>query len=234
MPLFPEIDCQEKLWSRVFVIERSSQSFHCFDGKIVYQFMHLVIGFDMKAFRVFVDVEKAISEFELVTVNASPLSHSSSSKESSIVTSPPESNGLDRKQESLSIDVGIVWAIDSVVVPLIDVEVVTSIDVEVVMSVDVKVLPSVDVEVVPSVDVEVLPSVDVEVLPSVDVEVASSVPASSTQLSSPETCCSSLFAIMSSSSCIGIIYSSSNDAKNLSHLSFFSFSRVVSTSSRNL
>ncbi|KAF2606188.1 hypothetical protein F2Q68_00045342 [Brassica cretica] len=98
------------------------------------------------------------------------------------------SSGLDRKQESLSIDVGIVWAIDSVVVPSIDVEVVTSIDVEVVMSVDVKVVSSVDVEVVPSVDVEVLPSVDVEVLPSVDVEVASSVPASSTQLNSPNTC----------------------------------------------
>ncbi|KAH0942777.1 hypothetical protein HID58_002414, partial [Brassica napus] len=35
MPLFPEIDCQEKLWSRVFVIERSSQSFHCFDRRVV-------------------------------------------------------------------------------------------------------------------------------------------------------------------------------------------------------
>ncbi|KAF3500018.1 hypothetical protein F2Q69_00042190 [Brassica cretica] len=86
---------------------------------------------------------------------------------------------------------------------------------------------SFDVEIVPSVDVEVVPSVDVEVMPSVDVEVAFSVPASSTLLSSPDTCCSSLVAIMSSSSCIGIIYSSSNDAKNLSHLSFFSFSRVA-------
>ena len=101
-----------------------------------------------------------------------------------------------------------------------------SIDVEVVPSVDVEVVPSVDVEVVPSVDVEVVPSIDVEIVPSVDVEVVS-VPASSTLLNSPYTCCSSFFAIMLSSSCIGIIYSSSNDAKNLSHISFFSFSRVV-------
>ncbi|KAF2616959.1 hypothetical protein F2Q68_00038930 [Brassica cretica] len=32
-------------------------------------------------------------------------------------------------------------------------------------------------------------SIDVEVVMSVDIEVASSVPASSTQLSSPDTCC---------------------------------------------
>ncbi|KAF2553913.1 hypothetical protein F2Q68_00033768 [Brassica cretica] len=103
----------------------------------------------------------------------------------------------------------------------------SSIDVEVVTSIDVEVVMSIDVEVVMSVNIEVVPSVDVEVLPPVDVEVVSSVPASSTQLSSLDTCCSSLFAIMSSSSCIGIIYSSSNDAKNLSHLSFFFFSRVA-------
>ena len=85
---------------------------------------------------------------------------------------------------------------------------------------------SIDDEVVTSIDVEVVMSIDVEVVMSVDIEVASSVPASSTQLSSLDTCCSSLFGIMSSSSCIGIIYSSSNNAKNLSNLSFFSFSRV--------
>ena len=94
-------------------------------------------------------------------------------------------------------------------------------------SIDDEVVTSIDVEVVMSIDVEVVMSVDVEVVPSVDVEVLPSVPASSTQLSSPDTCFSSLFAIMSSRSCIGIIYSSSNDAKNLSHLSFFSFSRVA-------
>ena len=42
------------------------------------------------------------------------------------------SNGLVLKQESPSIDDGIVWAIDSEVVLLIDVEVVTLVDVEVV------------------------------------------------------------------------------------------------------
>ena len=125
-------------------------------------------------------------------------------------------------------------SIDVEVVTSIDVEVMSSVDIEVVSSVDVEVVLSVDIEVVPYGDVEVMPSVDVEVLPSVDVEVESSVPASSTLLNSPDTCCSSLFAIMSSSSCIGIIYSSSNEAKNLSHLSFFSFSRVASASSRNL
>ena len=109
----------------------------------------------------------------------------------------------------------------------------SSMDDEVVTSIDVEVVMSINVEVVMSVDVEVVSSVNVEVLPLVDVDVASSVPASSTLLSSPDTCCSSLFAIMSSSSCIGIIYSSSNDAKNLFHLSFFSFSRVASASSRN-
>ena len=91
-----------------------------------------------------------------------------------------------------------------------------------------------DAGIVWAIDSEVVPSIDVEVVMSVDVEVASSVPASSTQLSSLDTCCSSLFAIKSSSSFSGIIYSSSNDAKNLSHLSFFSFSRVASASSRNL
>ena len=130
-----------------------------------------------------------------------------------------------------SIDIEVVMSIDVEVVPSVDIEIVPSVDVEVVLSVDIEVVPSGDVEVLPSVDVEVMPSVDVEVLPSVDVEVESSVPASSTLLNSPDTCCSSLFAIMSSSSCIGIIYSSSNDAKNLSHLSFFSFSRVASASS---
>ena len=93
---------------------------------------------------------------------------------------------------------------------------------------------SIDVEVVMSIDVEVVMSIDVEVVMSVDIKVVSSVPASSTLLSSPDTCFSSLFAIKSSSSCNGIIYSSFNDAKNLSHLSFFSFSRVASTSPRNL
>ncbi|KAH0898312.1 hypothetical protein HID58_047880, partial [Brassica napus] len=43
MPLFPEIDCQEKLWSRVFLIERSSQSFHCFDGRVVLGSMNVRI-----------------------------------------------------------------------------------------------------------------------------------------------------------------------------------------------
>ena len=109
------------------------------------------------------------------------------------------------------------WTNDSDVVP--------SIDGEVVMSIDVEVLMSIDVDVVMSVDLVVVMSINVEVLPSVDVEVASSVHASSTMLSSLDTCCSSLIKL--SSSFTGIIFSSSNDAKNLFHLSFSPFFELI-------
>ncbi|KAF3544301.1 hypothetical protein DY000_02006830 [Brassica cretica] len=82
------------------------------------------------------------------------------------------SSGVDRKQESPSIDAGIVWAIDS------------------------EVVPSIDVEVVPLVDVEFVLSIDVAVLVSIDVEVVSLKSASSTLLRSPDTCCLSPSTIM--------------------------------------
>ena len=60
-----------------------------------------------------------------------------------------------------------------------------------VLSIISEFVPSIDVEVVSLVDVEVVPSIDVEVMLSVDVEVVPLMSASSTQLSSPYTCCSS-------------------------------------------
>ena len=99
------------------------------------------------------------------------------------------SSGLILKQESPSIDDGIVWAIDSEVVPSIDVEVVTLVDVEVILSIGVAVLVSI-VSEVPM-------SIDSEVLLSIYTEVRSLVSASSTLLGSPNPCYLSLFAIMS-------------------------------------
>ncbi|KAF3547091.1 hypothetical protein DY000_02007486 [Brassica cretica] len=89
------------------------------------------------------------------------------------------SRGVDRQQNSMSIDAEMVLSIVSEVILSVDVEVMPSVDVEVVPSVDVEVVPSVDVEVVPSVDVEVVASVDVEVVPSVYGEVVSLISASS-------------------------------------------------------
>ncbi|KAF2598416.1 hypothetical protein F2Q68_00009100 [Brassica cretica] len=135
----------------------------------------------------------------------------------------------------LLVDVEVVLSTDVEVVTLVDIEVVRSIGVavlvsivsEVPMSIDSEVLLSINIDVLVSIDVAGVVSIDVAGVVSIDVEVGSLVSASATLLGSPNSCCSSLFAIMSSSSCIGIIYYSSNDAKNLSHLSFFSFLELL-------